>query len=127
MRKEAMGNRPIEKERRFYTVQSDVFMKARFGISAVFVEFDTGGDVRRFVGVDDDGKPLGRWPSRMTPPFVCAHGVYSEKSVPDDEMIAAVEFEAKWAEADAVVGQHDPWGSRVARLVAAVLRRCRGR
>ncbi len=104
-------------------------IKANFGLSGMLMEIDNGGDVRRFIGVDDDGKPVGRWPSDTAQPFMFTHGSHSKNSVPDDYMISAAEFEAKWTEAGVVVDrQQRPSGfwTRLAQLAAAVLTRYRG-
>ncbi len=76
-------------------------IKVDFGVAAVLMELDAKGDVWRFVGVDDDGKPLFRWPSRRVPPFDFA-GRYPRTSMLQEYLISAAEFEAKWAEATAL-------------------------
>jgi hypothetical protein len=77
-------------------------IKVNHGVTAVLMELDSDGGVRRFVCVDDKNTPLSRWPSRRPPPFMFCDGMYPETAVLPDYLISAAEFEGKWSEAAAL-------------------------
>ena len=98
-----MRQESSEQRRLFYARFSEDELgglKWDYGITAVLMDLDPKGDVWRFVGVDDEGKPVCRWPSRRPPPFDFACR-FPETSVFREDLITAAEFEAKWAEAAA--------------------------
>lgn len=100
-----MSDTSMEQGGRFYAKFADTELgglRWDYGISAVLMELDSEGSVRRFVCVDDADKPLSSWPSRRPPPFMFCDGMFSQTSVFKEDRISAAEFEAKWAEAAAL-------------------------
>jgi hypothetical protein len=100
---EAMGKTKSDSGHRFYARMSDDDelggIKVNHGVTAVLMELDAEGSVRRFVCVDEKNAPLSRWPSRRPPPFMFCDGMYHETCVLEEYLNRATEFEAKWSEA----------------------------
>jgi hypothetical protein len=100
-------NETFRSSRRFHARMGDDELgglQVGFGLAEVLMEIEPEGHVVRFVGIDANGRPVFRHPSRRLAPFDFS-GLFPETSVLDEDRITAEEFEAMWRLAAAEDGQ----------------------